>query len=77
MTSPFSVSTALDALVDYVLSSEYSFIVEEMTQYSSFEDWRDYVLSETVYGAANVIAFQNVSNSEMERDLRELWEAHQ
>lgn len=76
MTAPFSVSEALDALVDYALSSEYSFIVEEMQNCSSFEEWSSYVLSETVYGAANVLAFQNVSDSEMLRDLRELWEAH-
>jgi hypothetical protein len=76
MTAPFSVSDALDALVDYALSSEFSFIVEEMQRYSSFEEWSSYVLSETVYGAANVLAFQNVSDSEMLRDLRELWEAH-
>jgi hypothetical protein len=76
MTAPFSVSDALDALVDYALSSEFSFIVEEMQRCSSFEEWSSYVLSETVYGAANVLAFQNVSDSEMLRDLRELWEAH-
>ena len=76
MTAPFSASDALDALVDYALSSEYSFIVEEMQNCSSFEEWSSYVLSETVYGAANVLAFQNVSSSEMLRDLRELWEAH-
>ena len=76
MTAPFSVSDSLDALVDYALSSEYSFIVEEIQNRSSFEEWSSYVLSETVYGAANVLAFQNVSNSEMLRDLRELWEAH-
>jgi hypothetical protein len=76
MTTPFSVSDALDALVDYALSSEFSFIVEEMQNCSSFEEWSSYVLSETVYGAATVLAFQNVSDSEMLRDLRELWEAH-
>jgi hypothetical protein len=76
MTAPFSVSDALDALVDYALSSEFSFIVEEMQSCSSFEEWSSYVLSETIYGAANVLAFQNVSDSEMLRDLRELWEAH-
>ncbi len=76
MTAQFSVSDALDALVDYALSSEFSFIVEEMQRCSSFEEWSSYVLSETVYGAANVLAFQNVSDSEMLRDLRELWEAH-
>ena len=76
MTAPFSVSDALDALVDYALSSEYSFIVEEMQNCSSFEEWSSYVLSETVYAAANVLAFQNVSDSEMLSDLRELWEAH-
>jgi len=76
MTAPFSVPDALDALVDYALSSEFSFIVEEMQNCSSFEEWSSYVLSETVYGAANVLAFQNVSSSEMLRDLRELWEAH-
>jgi hypothetical protein len=70
MTAPFSVSDALDALVDYALSSE------EMQSCSSFEEWSSYVLSETIYGAANVLAFQNVSDSEMLRDLRELWEAH-
>ena len=76
MTAPFSTSDALDALVDYALSSEFSFIVEEMQNCSSFEEWSSYVLSETVYGAANVLAFQNASDSEMLRDLRELWEAH-
>jgi hypothetical protein len=76
MTTLFSASDALDALVDYALSSEFSFIVEEMQRCSSFEEWSSYVLSETAYGAASVLAFKNASDSEMLRDLRELWDAH-
>jgi hypothetical protein len=76
MPNFFSLSEALDALIDYTMQSEFDYVINEIKEHSSFEDWSLFVLSETAYGAANIVAFQNVSDSEMLRDLRELWEAH-
>jgi hypothetical protein len=76
MPNFFSLSEALDALVDYTMQSEFDYIVDEIKEHSSFEDWSRFVLYETAYGAATIVAFQNASDSEILRDLRELWEAH-
>jgi hypothetical protein len=68
-----SLEDSLDFLAEYVISVEYSFIVDEIDRFTDCDTWIDYVLTETVYGAANIVAFRNCSNSEMHRDLRELW----
>jgi len=70
----FILEDAIDAVVDYTLSAEYDFVVELMNQYEQFEQWAEYVLSETVYGAVNILAFRNNSDGEMMRDLEELWD---
>ena len=74
--SRFTLDDAIDAVVDYTLSAEYDFAVELMNQYEQFEPWAEHVLSETIYGAVNILAFRNNSEGEMMRDLRELWDEH-
>lgn len=72
--SRFTLDDAIDALVDYTLTAEYDFAVELMNQHEQFEQWAEHVLSETIYGAVNILAFRNNSDAEMMRDLKELWD---
>ena len=70
----FTIDDAIDAVVDYTLTAEYDFAVELMNQYEKFEPWAEHVLSETIYGAVNILAFRNNSDAEMMRDLKEMWD---
>ena len=72
--SRFTIDDAIDAVVDYTLSAEYDFAVELMNQHERFEPWAEHVLSETIYGAVNILAFRNNSDAEMMLDLKELWD---
>lgn len=65
-----------EKIVDYIISNEHCFVVEEIANYKTFDDWKKFVLEHTVYGAAMKINFNYVSDSEMIRDLRETWETH-
>lgn len=67
---------AIEKIVDYVISSEHCFVVEEIANYETFYDWADFVLERTVYGAAMKLNFSYLSDSEMIRDLREIWDTH-
>jgi hypothetical protein len=70
----FTLDDALDVLVEYTLQEEYDFAREEMNRHDNFEDWAKFILSETIYGAASVVAFRNNSEAEMMRDLRQIWD---
>ena len=70
----FTLADATEQVIDYVLTNECGFAVELMSVYDDFEPWAEYVLSETTYGAVMVLAFRDYSDSEMLRDLKELWE---
>ena len=65
-----------EKIVDYIISNEHCFIVEEIDNYQNFYDWAEFVLEHTVYGAAMKMNFSYLSNAEMMRDLREIWSAH-
>lgn len=65
---------ALETVVSYVLETEYEFIVDDMSNYDSFQEWANFVIHETVFGAAKVVEYRNASDSEMMRELREIWE---
>lgn len=65
-----------EKIVDYIISNEHCFIVEEIANHQTFHDWKDFVLGHTVYGAAMKIQFADFSNAEMIRDLRGIWDTH-
>ena len=65
-----------EKIVDYIISSEHSFVVEEIECCQTFHDWKDFVLEHTVYGAAMKLKFYYLSEDEMIRDLRETWDTH-
>jgi hypothetical protein len=68
-----SLQDSIDFLAEYVIAVEYSFIVDEIDRFIDCDSWINYVLTETAYGAANIVAFRDWSDGEMRRDLRELW----
>ena len=65
-----------EKIVDYIISNEHCFIVEEIANHQTFHDWKDFVLEHTVYGAAIKLNFNYLSEDEMIRDLRETWDTH-
>lgn len=65
---------ALASLVECTLANEYDYVCDEMSRFHSFIDWAEYVIHETLYGAAIVVAFADFSDSEMLKDLREIWD---
>lgn len=65
---------ALESVIAYTLENEHEFITEEIERFESFEEWAEYVLHETVYGCANIVAFRNSSDAEMMKDLKQVWE---
>lgn len=71
-----SMIESLEKLVDYVINNEYVFIIEQIANYETFDEWKDFVLNDSVYGAALKIQFSNVSESEMIRDLVQDWDKH-
>jgi hypothetical protein len=74
--SRFIFDDAIEALIDYTLTAKYDFAVELMNQHEQFDPWAEQLLSETIYGAVNILAFRNNSDAEMMRDLKELWDAN-
>jgi hypothetical protein len=71
-----SQAESIDKIVDYVINNEYIFVIEEMASYETFDEWKNFVLNDSVYGAALKIQFSNLSESEMIRDLEQDWEKH-
>ena len=69
----FTVDDALDAMIEYTLASEFDHAQSLMIG-RSFDDWAAEILSETIYGAANILAFRNNPQADMMRDLRQLWD---
>jgi hypothetical protein len=69
----FTVEDALDAMIEYTLASEFDHAQRLMIG-RSFDDWAAEILSETIYGAANILAFRNNAEGDMMRDLRQLWD---
>jgi hypothetical protein len=65
-----------EKIVDYIISSEHCFVVEQINDYQTFHDWKDFVLEHTVYGAAMKMNFNYLSEDEMIRDLREIWDTY-
>ena len=71
-----SQAELIDKIVDYVINNEYIFVIEEMASYETFDEWKNFVLNDSVYGAALQIKFSDFSESEMIRDLEQDWEKH-
>jgi hypothetical protein len=65
---------SLETITSYILETEYEFIVDEIMNHNSFKEWADFIIHETVYGAAKVVEYRNASDSEMMRDLRGIWD---
>lgn len=63
-------------MVDYIIDSEHVFIVEEIGSFETFQEWKEYVLDDTVYGQALKVQFSNVSEAELNRSLSEIWDFH-
>lgn len=68
-----TLEESLDFLAEHVIATEYSFVVDMIGSCSSCADWCDWVLKETAYGAATIVAFRNCSDAEIKRDLEQLW----
>jgi len=60
-------------LAEHVIATEYSYIVDMVKSFSSCDAWVEWILDETAYGAATIVAFRDCSNGEMLRDLRQIW----
>ncbi|MFZ9326511.1 MAG: hypothetical protein ACO24H_03490 [Polynucleobacter sp.] len=65
---------ALETTIFYVIQTEEEFIADEIHRFDSFQDWADFVIHETVYGAAKVVQYRDSSETEMIKELRKLWD---
>jgi hypothetical protein len=68
-----TLEESLAFLAEHVIATEYSFVVDMINSFPSCDSWIQWVLDETAYGAATIVAFRDCSNTEMLRDLRQLW----
>ena len=66
----------VNEVVESIFNLEYDFIIEDMAGFDNFEEWSEFILERTFYGTAMKIAFFNLSDSEMNRDLKEIWDKH-
>jgi hypothetical protein len=53
-----------------------SFPVEEIDNLETFQQWKDFVLDDTVYGQAMKVQFANISDVELYRTLVEIRDEH-
>lgn len=72
ITLPYN--EALETTISYVIQTEEQFIADEVRHFDSFQDWADFVIHETVYGAAKVVQYRDSSETEMIKELRKLWD---
>jgi len=70
------LAKAIGRMVDYTINNEHVFVVEEIGNFETFQEWKDFVLDDTVYGQAMKVQFANVSDAELNRTLVEIWDAH-
>lgn len=70
------LAKAIGRMVDYTINNEHAFVVEEIDNFETFQEWKDFVLDDTVYGQAMKVQFANVSDAELYRTLVEIWDAH-
>lgn len=70
------LAKAIGRMTDYVINNEHTFVVEEIGSFETFQEWKEYVLDDTVYGQALKVQFANVSDAEMNRTLVEIWDQH-
>lgn len=68
-----TLEESLDFVAEHVIATEYGYVVDMIGSFSSCNDWTDWVLTETAYGAATIVAFRNCSNAEIKRDLAQVW----
>ena len=68
-----TLEESLAFLAEHVIATEYSFVVDMIKCFPSCDSWIQWVLDDTAYGAATIVAFRDCSNTEMLRDLRQLW----
>lgn len=68
-----TLEESLDFVAEHVIATEYGYVVDMIDSFPSCDSWIQWVLDETAYGAATIVAFRNCSNTEMIRDLRQLW----
>ena len=65
-----------EKIIEYIISNEHCFVVEQIANHQTFYDWMDFVLEDTAYGAAMKMNFNYLSEDEMIRDLREIWDTY-
>jgi hypothetical protein len=70
------LAKAISRMTDYVINNEHTFVVEEIGGFENFQEWKEYVLDDTVYGQAMKVQFANVSDAELNRTLVEIWDQH-
>ena len=70
------LAKAIGRMVDYIIDSEHVFIVEQINSFETFQEWKEYVLDDSVYGQALKVQFSNVSEAELNRSLSEIWDFH-
>jgi len=70
------LAKAIGRMVDYTINNEHAFVVEEIDNFETFQEWKKFVLDDTVYGQAMKVQFANVSDAELNRSLVEIWDQH-
>ena len=68
-----TLEDSLNFVAEHVIATEYSYVVDMIGSFPNCYDWIDWVLTETAYGAATIVAFRNCSNAEIKRDLEQIY----
>jgi hypothetical protein len=50
-------------MVNYTINNEHTFVVEEIDNFETFQEWKKFVLDNTVYGQAVKVRFSIVSDA--------------
>jgi hypothetical protein len=70
------LAKAIGRMIDYIISNEHTFVVKKVDGFATFEEWKEYVLDDTLYGQALKVQHSNVSDFELNRSLVEIWDEH-
>jgi len=70
------LAKAIGRMVDYTINNEHAFVVKEVDNFETFQEWKEFVLDDTVYGQAMKVQFANFSDAELNRSLAEIWDQH-
>ena len=70
------LAKAMGRMVDYTINNEHWFAVKVIDDFEAFQEWKEYVLGDTLYGQALKVQHANVSDAELNRTLAEIWDKH-